>query len=181
MAGRGTARIANAIDRLIAEMAQERQNRAQPVNEELRKLDLFEKRNPPRFKGGYDPEGAQDWLQGTEKIFRLMGCDEADKVALAVSTLSGEAESWWDGQRTRYETEGLEISWTLFQESFLGRYFPEDIREKKEVEFLTLVQGNMSVAEYAAKFEELSRFHPIYHNAPDDHSQCIKFASGWST
>ena len=58
MVGRGTARIANAIDRLIAEMAQERQNRAQPVNEELRKLDLFEKRNPPRFKGGYDLEGA---------------------------------------------------------------------------------------------------------------------------
>ncbi|XP_073222363.1 uncharacterized protein [Cicer arietinum] len=39
---------------------------------------------------------------------------------------------------------------------FLIKYFPEDIRNRKEMEFVKLKQGNMSVAEYAAKFEELS-------------------------
>ena len=60
----------------------------------------------------------------------------------------------------------------------MAKYFPENVRERKEVEFLTLVQGNMSVGEYAARFEELSRFHPHYHNAQDERSKCVKFVSG---
>jgi len=35
---------------------------------------------------------------------------------------------------------------------FLEKYFPEDVRNKKEMEFLELRQGSMTVAEYAAKF-----------------------------
>ena len=41
-----------------------------------------------------------------------------------------------------------------FKSEFLKKYFPEDLRNKKEVEFLNLKQGDLSVAEYAAKFEE---------------------------
>ncbi|XP_028220276.1 uncharacterized protein LOC114401897 [Glycine soja] len=40
---------------------------------------------------------------------------------------------------------------------FLEKYFPKDVRNKNEMEFLELKQGNMTVAEYAAKFEELVR------------------------
>jgi len=43
----------------------------------------------------------------------------------------------------------------------LEKYFPEDVRNKKEMEFLELKQGNMTMAEYAAKFEELVRYFPI--------------------
>jgi hypothetical protein len=60
----------------------------------------------------------------------------------------------------------------------LRKYFPEDLRTKKEVEFLNLKQENRSVAEYVAKFEELSRFCP-YINAEDAMvSKCVKFESG---
>ena len=37
---------------------------------------------------------------------------------------------------------------------FLRKYFPEDVRGKKEIEFLELKQGSKSVVEYAAKFAE---------------------------
>ena len=61
---------------------------------------------------------------------------------------------------------------------FLRKYFPEDLRTKKEVEFLNLKQENLCVAEYATKFEELSRFCP-YINAEDAMvSKCGKFESG---
>ncbi|KAF1883351.1 hypothetical protein Lal_00042233 [Lupinus albus] len=43
---------------------------------------------------------------------------------------------------------------------FLHKYFLADLKMKKEMEFLKLEQGNMSVGEYAAKFEELARFCP---------------------
>lgn len=36
---------------------------------------------------------------------------------------------------------------------FLRKYFSEDLRNKKEVEFLQLKQESLSVAEYVAKFE----------------------------
>lgn len=46
---------------------------------------------------------------------------------------------------------------------------------KKEIEFLELKQGNSTVAEYAAKFEELVKFCPHYNGAAAEASKCIKF------
>ena len=66
----------------------------------------------------------------------------------------------------------------MFREEFLGKYFPVDARNKKEIEFLELKQGNMSVPEYAAKFEELSRFCPYINAAHAEVSKCLKFENG---
>ncbi|XP_073222526.1 uncharacterized protein [Cicer arietinum] len=46
------------------------------------------------------------------------------------------------------------------------------------MEFVKLEQGNMSVAEYAAKFEELSRYYPLYVGEAGEKSKCIKFEMG---
>ncbi|XP_004516263.1 uncharacterized protein [Cicer arietinum] len=48
------------------------------------------------------------------------------------------------------------------------------------MEFVKLEQGNMSVAEYAAKFEELSRYFPLYVGEARENSKCIKFEMGLS-
>jgi hypothetical protein len=70
------------------------------------------------------------------------------------------------------------VTWARFKTEFFGKYFTEDLRTKKEVEFLNLKQENRSVAKYAAKFGELSRFYP-YFNAEDAMvSKCVKFESG---
>jgi len=45
------------------------------------------------------------------------------------------------------------MTWVRFKNEFLRKYFPEDLRNKKEAEFLNSKQGNLSVAEYAAKYE----------------------------
>jgi len=57
----------------------------------------------------------------------------------------------------------------------LEKYFPEDVRNKKEMEFLKLKQANMTMAEYAAKFEELVRYFPYYQGGDDGSSKCVKF------
>jgi len=41
-----------------------------------------------------------------------------------------------------------------------AQYYPQDVRRAKEWEFLRLKQREMTVIEYAAKFNELSRFAP---------------------
>jgi len=63
----------------------------------------------------------------------------------------------------------------VFRREFLNRYFPEDVRGKKEIEFLELKQGDMSVTEYAAKFVGLAKFYPHYTTETAEFSKCIKF------
>lgn len=52
------------------------------------------------------------------------------------------------------------ITWEAFLVAFRKKYFPENVRERKEVEFMELVKGLMSVTQYETKFTELSRFAP---------------------
>jgi hypothetical protein len=66
----------------------------------------------------------------------------------------------------------------MFKREFLDRYFPEDVRGKKEIEFLELKQGDMSVTKYAAKFVELAKFYPHYTAETAEFSRCIKFENG---
>ncbi|MCI81513.1 gag polyprotein-related, partial [Trifolium medium] len=53
-----------------------------------------------------------------------------------------------------------------------------DVRNRKVVEFLELKQGNMTVAEYATKFESLSAFSPYYNTPEAEYDKCVKFESG---
>ncbi|KAF1884418.1 hypothetical protein Lal_00033424 [Lupinus albus] len=149
-----------------------------PEPAEYRGLDEFSKRNPSQFHSGFAPDAALEWIQGMDRIFRAMNCSEAQKLAYATYMLVKEAENWWKFTRRQMETEGQLISWGTFKEKFLHKYFPADLKQKKEMEFLKLEQGNMSVGEYAAKFEELARFCPYSELEVDGRSKCSKFESG---
>ena len=69
------------------------------------------------------------------------------KVRLA--TLADEAEFWWMNARQRLEGAGTVFTWEIFREEFLGKYFHADVRNKKDIEFLELKQGSMTMAEHA--------------------------------
>lgn len=55
-------------------------------------LGKFQRNNLPTFKWIYDPEGAQSWLQEIEKIFRVMGCKNEQKVLFGTHMMSEKAE-----------------------------------------------------------------------------------------
>jgi len=113
-----------------------------------------------------------------ERIFRFMVTSDDQKLRLATNMLAKEDEFWWTNAKRRLEIGGEVVSWERFKEEFLRKYFPKYLRNKKEVEFLHLKQGNMSVADYVANFEELSKFCP-YINVEDAMvSKCVKFESG---
>ncbi|XP_058753085.1 uncharacterized protein LOC131626271 [Vicia villosa] len=92
--------------------------------------------------------------------------------------LEDEAEDWWDNSRQRMEDAGTAITWAVFRAEFLEKYFPEDTRSKREIEFLELKQGNMIVDEYAARFEELVKYCSHYNTNEAMNSKCIKFENG---
>lgn len=106
--------------------------------DELR-LDRFMCNHPPTFKGMYDPEGVQTWLQGIERIFRAMVTTEDQKVRQATHMLVEEAEYWWANASRGLGAGVVVVSWDMFKGEFLKKYFPTDVRNKKEVEFLELI------------------------------------------
>ncbi|RDY08980.1 hypothetical protein CR513_06730, partial [Mucuna pruriens] len=57
------------------------------------------------------------------------------------------------------------------------KYFPHDILNKKQVEFLELKQRDDTVADYVSKFEALVRFCPTYEGAVNEEAKCVKFIS----
>ncbi|XP_058785066.1 uncharacterized protein LOC131659977 [Vicia villosa] len=79
-----------------------------------------------------------------------MDCTSAQRVSYGTHMLAKEANDWWLETRRRLEAHGEEITWIVFRMEFLRKYFPKDVRGKKEIEFLELKQWNKSVVEYAA-------------------------------
>ena len=148
MAGRNDAALAAALEAMAQVVGN--QNNA-GGNDGTRMLETFLRNHPPTFKGRYDPDGAQLWLKEVERIFRVMQCDDVQKVRFGTHMLAEEADDWWVSLLPILEQDGAVVTWAIFTREFLNRYFPEDVRGKKEIEFLELKQGNMSVTEYAAK------------------------------
>ena len=120
----------------------------------------FKSLQPPEFKGTTNPIEARTWLKEIEKAFEIVSVEEDKKTLFASYMLKGEANYWWEAKK------GLEganvITWERFTELFLEKYYPKYLENQMELKFLELKQGNMSVADYEAKFTELARFVPHY-------------------
>jgi len=106
-----------------------------------------------------------------------MNCFDNQKVNYDVFMLIGEAKYWWDGTRRLLEGGRIIITWDVFKTKFLEKYFPNDVRRAKEIEFMQLKQGSMTVGEYASKFEELGKYSTFFYH-PEEWMKCIKFENG---
>lgn len=67
---------------------------------------------------------------------------------------------WWESARRAYDITKNPMGWDRFKETFYDKYFPTPLKGDKEVEFIQLPQGSMTVLEYERKFEELMIFAP---------------------
>ena len=70
------------------------------------------------------------------------------------------------------------MTWVAFRERFLENYFPQTEKNKKEKEFIDLVQGSRTVREYTIQFERLSRF--AYHMIDTPEKKNRKYHLGLS-
>ena len=177
MAGRTSNQTQRTLDRM-ADLLENVVNRGGGEPAEFRGLSTFRKQQPPQFSGGYNPEGAKSWIAQIEKIFKAMDCPEESKVKYAVYMLIDEAETWWGFTKTSIPEVGGVIPWEVFKNHFLDNYFPLDLRKRKAREFLDLKQGEMSVGEYTAKFNELVQYWPHYGEPGTEGELCSQFEHG---
>ena len=70
------------------------------------------------------------------------------------------------------------MTWMTFKGLFQEYYFPQTEKNKKEKEFIDLVQGSHTVREYTVQFERLSRF--AYHMIDTPENKNRKYHLGLS-
>nr|GFC36314.1 zinc finger, CCHC-type, retrotransposon Gag domain protein [Tanacetum cinerariifolium] len=58
-------------------------------------LERFNKQKPRLFEKATAPVDAKNWISHMEKIFDVMGCEDAFKTRLAVYKFEGNALAWW--------------------------------------------------------------------------------------
>ncbi|KAL0537111.1 hypothetical protein IC582_026081 [Cucumis melo] len=98
------------------------------------------------------------WLSSLETIFRYMKCPEDQKVQCAVFMLTDSGTAWWETTERMLGGDVSQITWQQFKESFYAKFFSASLRDAKRQEFLNLEQGDMTVEQYDAEFDMLSRF-----------------------
>ncbi|KAI8530329.1 hypothetical protein RHMOL_Rhmol11G0048800 [Rhododendron molle] len=104
-----------------------------------------------------------------------LGITEDDlRVNIVTVQLTGEANEWWesilesrkDARRAARtaaqanETDVENLTWAEFEMLFEEQYFPQTSHDQLSDEFEKLEKGNMTMLDYALKFQSLSRFAP---------------------
>ncbi|KAL4013601.1 hypothetical protein IC575_025773 [Cucumis melo] len=89
-----------------------------------------------------------------------MKCPEDQKVQCAFFMLTDRGTAWWETTERMLGGDVGQITWQQFKESFYAKFFSASLRDAKRQEFLNLEQGDMTVEQYDAEFDMLSRFAP---------------------
>ncbi|XP_073304154.1 uncharacterized protein [Primulina huaijiensis] len=91
-----------------------------------------------------------------------MELQDADRVGCATFLLTRDVGLWWESASVSLNLQTL--TWNGFKEVFYSKYFTEEVRSRLTREFMTLRQGDRSVAEFMRKFERGCHFVPLIAN-----------------
>ena len=101
--------------------------------------------NPPEFLGSQTNEDPQNFLDEIKKIFEVMQVTRNYWVELGSYQLKDVADIWYTKWKDNRGANAAPITWECFNEIFLDRFFPIELREAKSQEFMNTRQGNMTV------------------------------------
>ncbi|XP_024200317.1 uncharacterized protein LOC112203612 [Rosa chinensis] len=108
------------------------------------------------FHGGTDYMLAECWIENMQTYFKMIICTDVERWIVATFLLQDEAKQWWDFVLKTKDVATL--TWRCFVGLFRDKYFPASAREQLGIDFISLVQGTMSVRDYEARFSQLYRF-----------------------
>ena len=91
------------------------------IEEPGRSIERVQKLGAKPYDDSGDPEAAWLWLDRVNKVYRVMGCTDEQRVLFSSFLMEDRAKDWWDSVERRY-TDG--ILWDQFQQEFTDRFFP---------------------------------------------------------
>ncbi|XP_073057318.1 uncharacterized protein [Primulina eburnea] len=141
-----------------------------------RALERFLRFKPPKFEGKPDACQAESWLSKINKIFSILKYPEEQKVNFSIYLFEEAAHNWWRTMEHRWTKNHTPKTWENFRQEFKGKYITQVILNTREREFMDLVQGDMTVAQYEAEFHRLIHYAPHY--MEDEVRKMKKFVQG---
>nr|GFB25993.1 hypothetical protein [Tanacetum cinerariifolium] len=111
-------------------------------------LERFNKQKPRSFEKATAPVDAENWISHMEKIFDVMGCEDAFKTRLAVYKFEGNALAWWKAYK---QAKGGDV--------WLITFFPRAEQESLKREYHSIRQTNTETStEFMQRFLRLAGF-----------------------
>ncbi|XP_057975946.1 uncharacterized protein LOC131163368 [Malania oleifera] len=146
-----------------AEIRKDAREKNCPTADKGSSIKEFMRMKPLAFVGGLDQVAKEKWVQEIEEILEVLSCTDEQKVRYAAFKMIGDLKRWWLSVKLLEEQILVKIAltWERLKELFFERYFSLSNREKKIEEITNLIQGDMIIAECAAKFVDLSCFAPF--------------------
>ena len=74
-------------------------------------IERAQKLGAKPYDGSGDPKAAWIWLDGVNKIYRVIGCTDDQRVLFLGFLMEDRAKDWWDSVDRRYP-DGM--SWDQF-------------------------------------------------------------------
>ncbi|WMV51157.1 hypothetical protein MTR67_044542 [Solanum verrucosum] len=120
----------------------------------------FLRMNPLVFMGSKVEGDPHNFIDNMWKILKVMHVIETEGFKLVAYQLKNVENILYEQWEESRDEEADAIIWHEFEENFLDHFFPQDLREANEEEFVNFKQGEMSVKEYGLKFAQLSCYAP---------------------
>ena len=98
----------------------------------------FLKMNPPCFIGSNTIEDSENFIEELMKVYEVMHVFDVERFELAAYQLKGVARSSFDQRKDGRIEDAPHPSWACFEEAFLRRFFPHELKEEKVRELFTL-------------------------------------------
>nr|GFB53298.1 hypothetical protein [Tanacetum cinerariifolium] len=119
-------------------------------------------KSPPHsFKKAIAPVDAENWISHMEKIFDVMGCEDAFKTRLAVYKFEGNALAWWKAYKQAKGGDAwlIMVTWADFKKLFFLQFFPRAEQERLKREYHSIRQTNTETStEFMQRFLRLAGF-----------------------
>nr|GEY60307.1 zinc finger, CCHC-type, retrotransposon Gag domain protein [Tanacetum cinerariifolium] len=105
-------------------------------------LERFNKQKPRSFEKATAPVDAENWISHMEKIFDVMGCEDAFKTRLAMYKFEGNSLAWWKAYKQAKGSDVwlITVTWAVFKELFFLQFFPRAEQERLKREYHSIRQ-----------------------------------------
>nr|GFC18297.1 hypothetical protein [Tanacetum cinerariifolium] len=124
-------------------------------------LERFNKQKPHSFEKAIAPVEAENWISHMEKIFDVMGCEDAFKTRLAVYKFEGNALAWWKAYKQAKGGDAwlITVTWEDFKKLFFLKFFPRAEQERLKRKYHSIRQiSTKTSTEFMQCFLRLSGF-----------------------
>ncbi|XP_075475610.1 uncharacterized protein LOC142507119 [Primulina tabacum] len=126
--------------------------------------DQFQRLGPKEFSGTTDPFPTKSWIRSLKVHFCYLDMGDADRVRCNTYLFRDDASLWWEV--AEHSVNLATITWARFKEILYEKHFTADVRGRLMSEFMTLRQGDATVAKFVKNFDRGCHFVPLIFGDP---------------